>query len=154
TFVEGWRPALDEMRGCLDEAPADACLEVQGQFDDHTFAPAIERSLGSATAAQQQRARARAAEVISTLVELGAPYARVRERPPGLAPSFRGVIVRVVPGCVAAPSEPAAALEAAPAPQLPPWLASPEALVAALRAAEPEPQPEAQLQRGPWSIDG
>lgn len=152
TFVEAWRPALDEMRACLEAAPEDACLEVQGQYDDHSFPPAIERSLGSATAAQHQRARARAAEVISRLAELGTPYARVRERPPAQAPSFRGAIVRVVPGCLARTAEPA---PAQPLLSLPAWLSSPDALASALQAIDdasdaPAPPPP----RGPWTFDG
>lgn len=155
TFVEGWRPALEELRACLDAAPADACLEIQGQFDDHTFPPAIERSLGSATAAQQQRARARASEVTSALAELGAPYGRLRERPPSPAPTFRGVLVRLVPGCLARPAEPATP-EVAPATavELPAWLSSPEALAAAIRVAQAAEVPAPAPSRGPWTVDG
>jgi|GEM_PF-3236157 len=153
TFVDAWRPALDELRACLD-ASADTCLEVQGQFDDRSFPSAIERSLGSAEAAQIQRAGARAQAVITELVERGVPYGRLRERPPARLASYRGVLVRVVPGCIpstAASSEPSMVVNALPA-----WLQTPEATAAALRGAELASPPEEVVppQRGPWSIEG
>ena len=153
TFVEAWRPLLEGLRACLD-ASADTCLEVQGQFDDRSFPLAIERSLGSAEAAQIQRAGARAQAVITELVDRGVPYSRLRERPPARLASYRGVLVRLVPGCIASSfvqTEPTMVVSALPA-----WLQTPEATAAALREAERADEPDAPAppRRGPWSIEG
>ncbi len=151
TFVEAWRPVLEELRACV-EASEDTCLEVQGQFDDRSFPSAIERSLGSAEAAQLQRAGARAQAVISQLVELGVPYTRVREHPPSRLASFRGVLVRVMPGCIVGTARAEPTVMVSP---LPAWLQTPEATAAALREAEGVNDVEAPSpHRGPWSIEG
>lgn len=153
TFVEAWRPALAELRACIEASP-NACLEVQGQYDDRAFPPAIERSLGSAEAAQIQRAGARAQAVITELVELGVPYGRIHEHPPARLATYRGALVRVMPNCMVdtrASTAPAVIVN-----ELPAWLQTPEAVAAALRVqttADDLVTPVAPRQ-GPWSIEG
>lgn len=158
TFVEGWREGLRAMSACLEAAPEDRCLEIQGQYDDHSFAPSIERALGSAEAAQRERARARAQAVIAELVDLGVPYARLREQPPARAASYRGARVRLVAGC-APPARDAASTTAAPT-ELPAWLSTPDAALAAIDQAErrlrptPDATPPPAPRRGPLWLEG
>lgn len=153
-FSPAWQPRLEEGAACL-AAPehARACLEVQGQYDDQVFEPAIARALGGHRAAQLHRARGRAEAVIAALADLGVAYDRIRHRPPPAAATYRGVQIRVLDDCLAAP----------PVAQMPAWAATPEALATSLNQAglvaappapvvvEPPPPPP---PIGPLSVDG
>ncbi len=155
-FREDWRPALHRAAECLAAIEHDrACIEVQGQFDDRTFGGDMRRVVGGSEAAQIQRARGRSGAVVSELVDsLGVDYTRIRERPPGTEPTYRGVRLRVVDDCLPGPP---------PAAELPEWASSPEALEATMRqrglvqdAPDPEPEPEPEEAGptfGPFSID-
>lgn len=151
TFVEGWRPELRAMSACLEAAPADRCLEVQGQYDDHAFAPSIERALGSPEAAQRERGRARAQAVIAELIELGVPYARVRERPPARAPSYRGVRVSLVEGCLAPTRAEASETSTMTTTALPGWLESADRALEAIDEAEARRRPPPSAEESPAS---
>lgn len=152
TFVEAWRPTLHEVATCLARPEAaQSCIEVQGQFDEQSFPPAVERALGGRRAAQLDRAKGRSDAVATELDAVGVPYERIRRRPPQAVASYRGVRLRVLPGCVAT----------AHAAALPEWLASPEAVAQALErtrarpvAIAPPPARDPAPPLGPFSVDG
>lgn len=152
TFVEAWRPQLAEVAACLARPDAaQSCVEVQGQFDDQSFPPAVERALGGQRAAQLDRAKGRSDAVATELDTIGVPYERIRRRPPPAVASFRGVRLRVLPTCVAAAQNAT----------LPDWLASPEAAARALDGARakpvgvaPPPARDPAPKVGRYSADG
>src|SRR5690606_12426879 len=127
-----------------------ACVEVQGQYDDHTFDTAVARALGGQRSAQIHRARGRADAVVGELAEMGVPYDRIHHRPPAAKPTYRGVRVQILPQCVGISSE------------MPEWASSPEVLAESLRqvgfgeeqreVAPPAPEPEVPF--GPFSFEG
>jgi hypothetical protein len=151
TFVESWRPSLEAATACVRAAGAErTCVEVQGQYDDHTFDTAIARSMGGQRAAQIHRARGRSEAVVTELAEMGVPYDRIRHRPPPAQPTYRGVRVQLLRDCLPPPAEA----------EMPEWASTPEVLAENLTetglvagptpAAEPRPRPVV----GPFSIDG
>ncbi len=153
-FVESWRPSLEAAAACVRAPGAErSCIEVQGQYDEHTFDTAVARAMGGQRAAQIHRARGRSEAVVTELAEMGVPYDRIHHRPPPATATYRGVRVQVLVECVA------------PAPEaaMPGWAASPEVLAESLRAtglmepaapapAAPEEPPSPAV--GPFSIDG
>lgn len=151
SFVEAWRPQLAEVVACLTrEEAARSCAELQGQFDEKTFAPAVERALGGQRSAQLLRAQGRSDAVATELDALGLPYSRIRRRPPSPTATYRGVRVRIVAECIDAPAQAA----------LPEWLQSPEAVKVALGVVPPPPaqvvtpEPVKPEPLGAFSIDG
>lgn len=106
TYVEQWEPLLDEAAKCLASPSLTyACIEIQGQFDDRAFSPAVVTAFGNLEAAQQARARGRANAVQTRLEEKGVSPGRLRQRSPGRAPTFRGAMLTVVPDCLPRPPE-------------------------------------------------
>lgn len=146
SFVEAWRSQLRDVVACLQRSEAArACAELQGQFDEKTFAPAVERALGGQRAAQLLRAQGRSDAVATELDAMGVPYARIRRRPPSPTPTYRGVRVRIVADCLDAPTQT----------PLPEWLASPESVAVALgyKPPPPAPPPTPPAPLGPFSLD-
>jgi hypothetical protein len=104
SFNQDWFPVLHEVAECLQKPEfASACVWVQGQYDELTFADAIVRALGSQHAAQVYRARGRADRVISELYALGVPPDRIVATPPPVGPTYRGVELLIRPNCKAPP---------------------------------------------------
>lgn len=97
---------LANLARCLERPDAArACLAVQGQFDTVGFSPAVVRAFGSLDAAQQARARGRAARVLRELASAGVPAERLRELVPPSEPTYRGVAIHLQPECLPAPPE-------------------------------------------------
>ena len=102
---ETWKPAVTAIAGCLVRPEADrACVLVQGHFDTLGFSPSVVTAFGGLPAAQQARARGRAARVLQELVAAGAPPERLRELAPPAEPTFRGVSVSWRADCTPAPA--------------------------------------------------
>lgn len=107
SFNADWVRDLDEVATCLkDERLARTCVMVQGRYDEAPFVGPVGKALGGQTAAQTLRARGRALRVLSWLYDAGVPPARIRERPPPSQPSWRGVLVELLVGCVPPKPEP------------------------------------------------
>ncbi len=103
---EAWRPQLATMARCLEQPDAArACLAVQGQFDGVAFPPSVVRAFGSLAAAQQARARGRAARVLQEFASAGVPAERLRELTPPSEPTYRGVAIYWQAECLPAPPE-------------------------------------------------
>lgn len=103
---EEWRPRLQAIARCLENPDAArACLVVQGQFDALGFTPGVVATFGSLEAAQQARARGRAARVLGELTAAGAPDTQLREASPLRAPTYRGVSIVWREECLPPPPE-------------------------------------------------
>ena len=104
-FDPAWEALLDQAAACLrSEEGRHACLEVEGRFDETSFSPHIITAFGSISGAQNARARARANGVLSRLAERGVAAQQLREVHPRMAPSWRGVELRLVAECLPRPA--------------------------------------------------
>lgn len=153
SFNQDWFPVLHEVTECLQKPElVSACVWVQGQYDELTFADAIVRALGSQHAAQVYRARGRADRVISELYALGVPPDRIVTTPPPVGPTYRGVELLIRPNCKAPP--PAAQEETrrieAPEPNASARTTDPPPLIP---SAEITPT-RARLPLKPWWLEG
>ncbi len=101
-FREDWLPRLTALAQCVTQPGAEAhCLEVQGQFDDRSFSKELTQALGGELAAQAFRAQGRAQRAMSELGRLGVRARQLVYVPAGEQPTFRGVVIKVVPECLA-----------------------------------------------------
>jgi hypothetical protein len=102
TFKPEWMPTIEEIAACLVSPGMErTCINVQGRFDRVAFARGVVAAFGSERAAQETRALARASRVTSELLKLGVPGSRILQEPPPDENSFRGVALRLIPGCIA-----------------------------------------------------
>ena len=98
TFRPEWQATLEQIDRCLSERP-NACVRVRGHFDATGFNPNVEHAFGSRQAAQLARARARSEEIVARLYALGLEDWRLKQVPPPVEPTWRGVSVALVEAC-------------------------------------------------------
>lgn len=105
TFSEEWVPPLRQVVGCAGLVEMrNACVLVQGHYDEEPFMPLIVRVFGSLQAAQMVRAGGRAARVVAWLYGERVAGDQLRRIPAPPRPTFRGVEVVVVPNCMPGPA--------------------------------------------------
>lgn len=89
---------LTRIARCFQDR-ADACVSVEGRFDEQVFPFDLLAAYGGAAGAQRAKAQTRAFAAIQALEKLDLPIWKVRQTDPRSTPSFRGVEIAAEVPC-------------------------------------------------------